>query len=49
MIFTVRSRAQKEAMAPPIECPVTIMRISPYSSLVLWTALIIPGRIVVLW
>jgi hypothetical protein len=27
--FTFRSSPQKEAIAPPIECPVTIMGISP--------------------
>lgn len=27
--LTIRSRAQKAAIAPPIECPVTIMSRSP--------------------
>jgi hypothetical protein len=34
-ILTARSSAQKEAMAPPIEWPVTMTLISPYDSLAL--------------
>lgn len=35
MELTARSRAQKEAIAPPIEWPVTMIPKSPYSSLAL--------------
>lgn len=48
MIFTARSSAQKDAIAPPIECPVTMMSMSPYNFFALLTAFRIPGRIVVL-
>jgi hypothetical protein len=34
-IFTARSSAQKEAMAPPIEWHVTMKLMSPYDSLAL--------------
>lgn len=33
MVVTDRSSAQKEARAPPIECPVMMMLIFPYKSL----------------
>ena len=42
--LTARSSAQKEAIAPPIECPVTIMLISPYNLLALRTAFVMAGR-----
>lgn len=29
VMITLKSRAQNEAIAPPIECPVTMMPISP--------------------
>lgn len=46
--FTARSRAQKEAMAPPIEWPVTTMPISPYKFLACRIPSRIPSRRVVL-
>lgn len=47
--LTTRSSAQKDAMAPPIECPTTIMGISPFNFLVFSTALKTAGLKVVLW
>lgn len=47
-LFTDKSSAQKEAIAPPIECPVTMMGISPYNFLALFTAFRRQGRILVL-
>lgn len=48
-ILTTRSSAQNEAIAPPIECPVTMMGILPYASLVFLMPLTTPSRNVVLW
>jgi hypothetical protein len=47
--LTTRSRAQKDAIAPPIECPATIMGISPFNFLVCSTALKTSDLKVVLW
>lgn len=47
-VLTARSSAQKEAIAPPIEWPVTMTLISPYDFLALCTALVIARRKIVL-
>ena len=47
-ILTARSSAQKEAIAPPIEWPVTMTLMSPYDFLALFTALVIARRKIVL-
>ena len=46
--LTARSSAQKEAIAPPIECPVTIMSLCPCSFLALRTAFVMAERKTVL-
>jgi hypothetical protein len=46
-VLTTRSRAQNEAIAPPMECPVTMTGILPYTSIVFCMPPITPSHKVV--